>query len=96
MITQIRKIGNSKGLIIPSHLIDKYNLSKVRIEEHADGILLVKVDSDSELLTRIDELRRNREWINKQMFIEASDPEVQEYYAQESKEFGDVDLDIVE
>ena len=96
MEAKIRKIGNSRGIIIPQSLIEKYDLKRVRLEETDEGILLVSKNDKSEFEKRVEELRRTKDQWKAQMREDANDPEIIEYYKKEAKTMGEVDLEIFE
>ena len=96
MEADIRKIGNSKGIIIPRILIDKYDLKKVRFEETKDGILLVSIDQKSHFAKKMEELRKKKDEWSSQMRVDANDPEIIAHYKSEAKEMGDVDTMPIE
>lgn len=95
METKIRKIGNSSGIILPKSLVDKYNLAEVIIEDHGDGIIIRPVIK-SPFQTKMEEARKSKKSIYREMENQAAQSEVTNYYIKESKELGDVDTIIIE
>ena len=96
METTIRKIGNSRGIIIPQALIEKYKLKKVNLEESDSGILLTPVNEKSDFAKAVDELRKTRDIWYTEIEKAANDPETIAYYKKEAKLMGDVDIEIIE
>ena len=96
MEAKIRKIGNSRGLIIPHLLIEKYKLEKVRFKETEQGILLVAIQEKSGFRTKLDELRRTKSQWQATMRKDANDPDIIAHYRSESQELGDIDIMPVE
>lgn len=86
METTIRKIGNSSGIILPKPLIEKYNLKKVIIEDHGDGIL-IKPAQTSLFAEKLALARKNKKAIYKNMEDQSSSFEVQEYYKDQLSQF---------
>jgi antitoxin component of MazEF toxin-antitoxin module len=92
----LRKIGNSRGIIIPNDLIRKYRLERVNIRETDEGILLVPVDSKDDFSKKLEQMRiQQSHWLS-EMKKAAEDENTQKYYRKESEEMGDVDIEILE
>lgn len=96
MKTTLRKIGNSRGIIIPKGLIEKYDLHKVEIVETEKGILLISDNRASSIHDRLNELKSHQEKWLKKVEAAASQKTIQDYYQKEAEEFGDIDIDIIE
>ncbi|WP_373523537.1 hypothetical protein [Aquiflexum sp.] len=62
MITKIRKIGNSSGIILLKALIDKYDLAEVIIEDNGDGIM-IRPAMKSLFQAKMEEARKNKKTI---------------------------------
>jgi antitoxin component of MazEF toxin-antitoxin module len=95
METRIRKIGNSSGIILPKALIDKFELSEVIIEDHGDGIIIRPVNK-SLFHIKMDEAKKNKKAIYSEMQKQAAQSEINAFYEQEAKEWGDIDTEIIE
>lgn len=84
MTTIIRKklttVGNSKGIILNSEIIQEFGLeNEVIIEKLKDGLLIRAYKPTFQ--TQIDEMRKNKSKIYKAMEKQANSKAVQEYYA---------------
>ncbi|MCH7396656.1 AbrB/MazE/SpoVT family DNA-binding domain-containing protein [Belliella sp. DSM 107340] len=95
METKIRKIGNSSGIILPKSLIDKYDLSEVIIEDHGDGII-IKPAKKSMFQAKMEEARKNKTAIYIEMERQAAQSEVNAFYEEEAKNWGNIDTEILE
>lgn len=95
METKIRKIGNSSGIILPKALIDKYDLADVIVEDHGDGIM-IRPAVKSLFQAKMEEAKKNKKAIYSEMKKQASQPEIQALYQQESEEWGDIDIEIID
>ncbi len=96
METTIRKIGNSRGIIIPQSLIEKYDLKRVSLEETDSGILLKSIEEKSEYEKGVEELRRTKHIWQAEIEKEANDPDTIAYYEKVAEEMEDWDMEIME
>jgi antitoxin component of MazEF toxin-antitoxin module len=93
----IRDIGNSKGIIIPKSLVEKYHLlKKVLLIETKDGLVIKPTLERSLFEEKLARLRANKDKIYNKMSKEASDTNTIAYYEQQADGFGDIDLEIVD
>ena len=84
------KVGNSRAIVLPNHMVDKYHLDKVTIQEVEEGILIKPASSSQSFQAKLAQLKRNKQQIYKQIKIEAEDPETIAFYEHET--LPDVDL----
>lgn len=97
MEATIRNIGNSKGIIIPKSLVEKYHLlKKVLLVETKDGLVIKPTTEKSLFEQKLETIRANKEKVYKRMSKEASNDKVIAYYEQQAKELGDIDVEIIE
>ncbi len=94
MIKTLTTIGNSKAVIIPKRLIEKYHLHKVIIQETEEGILILPATDKPTFQEKLETLRKNRKTVYSRMKVQADNPETISYY--EKKDLSEIDLDIVE
>lgn len=94
MIKSLTTIGNSKAVILPKRLVDKYQLDQVSIQEVAQGILITSASKNS-FQYKLDLLREKKDQIYQRMRKQAEKPEVIAYYKAEALP-DDIDLDIEE
>lgn len=94
MIKTLTNVGNSKALILPKRLVNKYKLEQVSIRETEEGILIVPAKSKPDFQERLEKLRKNKKAVYAKIARQASDPEIIKYYEQEG--LYDIDSDIIE
>lgn len=94
MIKTLTNVGNSKALILPKRLVNKYKLDQVSIRETPEGILIAPAKSKPDFQERLEKLRKNKKAIYIKIAKQASDPETIRYYDEEA--LYDVDTDIEE
>lgn len=92
MVKSLTVVGNSKAVILPNRLVKKYNLSEVEIREHEGGILIMPVGNGISYEQRLDQLKRDKKLLYKNMKMEAADNEVIKYYDNNTN--SDVDVEI--
>ncbi|MEM6814098.1 MAG: AbrB/MazE/SpoVT family DNA-binding domain-containing protein [Bacteroidota bacterium] len=92
-VKTLTNVGNSKAVILPKRLIEKYKLDHIILKETEKGILIVPAqDSFQE---KLEALRQQRSKVYERMTAQASDPEAIAYY-QSEEALGDVDVDIID
>lgn len=94
MIKSLISVGNSKAVILPKSLIDKYHLDKVTIHEVDQGILIKPVSDNSSFHERVAQLKKRKQKVYINMKAQAETPETVVYY--ENEVLPDIDLDILE
>ena len=94
MIKQLINVGNSKAVIIPKRLIEKFHLEKVIIQETEEGILLLPSTDKPSFQEKLENLRRNKKEIYNRMKKHAEDPKMISYYERDS--LSEVDVDIID
>lgn len=94
MIKSLTNVGNSKAIILPKSLIDKYHLDKVTIHEVDQGILIKPASGKLSFQEKVAQLKKRKQEIYASMKAQAEDPEVIAYY--ENEALPDVDVDIIE
>ncbi len=94
MVKTLTTVGNSKALILPKKLIDKYHLHKVIIQETDEGILILPATGKPTFQEKLDILKKSKKEIYSRMKVQAEDLETKSYY--EKVDLSEVDVDIVE
>lgn len=95
METQIRKVGNSKGIIIPKSMIEKYHLiDRVIITEENNCIIIKPIHIKTDEVDKIMMLKAKSKQLAQEMKKDASNKMVQEYYNKIAFE-NEIDLDIL-
>jgi antitoxin component of MazEF toxin-antitoxin module len=94
MIKTLTNVGNSKALILPKRLVNKYKLDQVSIRETDEGILIVPAKAKPDFHERLEKLRKNKKVVYERIAKQASDPETNKYYAREA--LHEIDTDIIE
>ncbi len=94
MIKTLTNVGNSKAVILPKKLINKFKLTKVLIQETEEGILITRAKGFLTFQEKLEILKNNKSAIYAKMKLQAEDPETIAYY--KSNDVSDVDLDVVE
>lgn len=94
MLKTLTNVGNSKALILPKRLVNKYKLDQVSIRETAEGILIVPANLKPDFQEKLEKLRKNKKALYAKITKQASDPETLKYYDKEA--LNDVDTDIIE
>jgi len=92
MTKAVINVGNSKAVIIPKKLIDKYSLERVSLKEIEGGILIVPEESRVSFAEKVESLRKEKKAVYSRMKIQANDPKTLQYYEKEL--IGDIDSDI--
>lgn len=94
MGTELRKFGNSKGIIIPSSLIKKYNLQSIELIETDKGILIKSIKNISLLQQKIESSQLNRKKIYEEMKSQADNMTSKEHsdYENEVEDFNDYQI----
>lgn len=92
MVKTLTNVGNSKAIIIPKNLIDKYHLERVSLEEVDGGIMIVPQGRQISFQEKVEVLRSKKAEVYARMNKQANDPDVIEHYQNES--IDDIDLDI--
>lgn len=93
----IRNIGNSKGIIIPKYLVDKYQLfSKVDLVESEFGIIISPIEKRNLFQEKLENLKRRKAQVYEEMSKVAESDEAINYYSNSNSELDDIDLDIIE
>ncbi|MEQ8807986.1 MAG: AbrB/MazE/SpoVT family DNA-binding domain-containing protein [Imperialibacter sp.] len=94
MVKSLTTVGNSQAIILPKHLIEKYHLEKVTLEETSEGILIRPHKSaDNPFQKKVEAARASKAQIYERMRAAANDPEIIDFYQQESQS-ADIDLNI--
>lgn len=94
MVKSLTTVGNSQAIILPKHLIEKYHLERVTLEETSEGILIRPHTSSENLFQKkIAAARASKAQIYESMRAAAKDPEIINFYQQESQ-WADIDLNI--
>ena len=94
MIKTLISVGNSKAVILPKRLIDKYQLDRVTIHEVDQGILIKPTVGSSSFQDRLAQLKRDKQKVYASMKQQAEEAEAIAYY--ENEALPDVDVDIVD
>ncbi|MCK5368289.1 MAG: AbrB/MazE/SpoVT family DNA-binding domain-containing protein [Cyclobacteriaceae bacterium] len=94
MVKTLTTVGNSKAVILPKRLIDKYHLHKVIIQETEEGILILPATGKPTFQEKLEILRKNRKEVYTRMKAQADNPETISFY--EKNDLSEVDVDIVE
>jgi len=94
MIKTLTSVGNSKAVIIPKRLINKYKLTSVIIREAENGILILPAEEHPSFQDKLEDFRKHKKELYARIKEQASDPETIRYYDQES--LSEVDVDIIE
>lgn len=93
----IRKIGNSKGIILPKKIIDKYHFCDlVIINEGEDGITIKPVKRKSLFREKLEKASAHKTQLYKTMEQEANNENTIAYYKNQIEEIGNIDLNIIE
>jgi len=97
MKTSIRNIGNSKGVIIPNNLIKKYHFKKKVIFIETDAGLIIKPTQEKSLFEqKLVYVKANKDKIYRKMKQEAQNNEIIAYYEQQTDDYGNIDLEILD
>ena len=94
MIKTLTTVGNSKALILPKHLINKYHLDQVTIHEVEQGILIKPVAHPSSFQYKLAQLRQDKQQVYADMKQQAEEAETIAYY--ENEALPDIDVDIAD
>lgn len=94
MIKTLTSVGNSKAVILPKYLINKFQLDKVRIQETEEGILITRAKGFLSFQEKLEILRKNKSKVYADMKAQAEDPETIAYY--KSADVSEIDLEIIE
>ncbi len=94
MVKTLTTVGNSKAVILPKKLIEKYHLHKVIIRETDEGILILPARSKPTFQEKLEALRKSKKDVYSRMKSQADDQESISYY--EKNNLSEVDVDIVE
>ena len=92
-VKTLTKVGNSKAVILPKRLIEKYKLDQIILKETEQGILILPAQDS--LQEKLEALRQQRSKVYERMASQANDPEAIAYY-QSDEALGDVDVDIID
>lgn len=84
-------VGNSKAVILPKQLVDKFQLDQVSIREVEQGILIAPAGQPS-FHDRLEGLRRDKDQIYQRMKAQAQESEAIACYDTEA--LPDIDLDV--
>jgi antitoxin component of MazEF toxin-antitoxin module len=87
-------VGNSKALILPKALIEKYKLNHVFIEEKKDGIFIKSVEEESTFEEMVEAAKLEKDSIYNRMKEQTEDPETIAYYS--NSDLSEVDVDFIE
>lgn len=95
MIKTLTNVGNSKALILPKRLIDKYKLDKVTIRETEEGILIIPAEEKaSSFHEKLKALRDNKDLVYARMKDQSEEPETIAHY--QGNDLSEVDVDFIE
>ena len=94
MIKMLTSVGNSKAVILPKRMIDKFQLNKVRIQETNEGILITKANGSLPFQEKLEILKKNKSQVYAKMKAKAEDAETIAYY--KSSDISEIDLEIIE
>jgi len=94
MVKTLTTVGNSKAVILPKKLIDKYHLHKVIIQDTDEGILILPATDKPTFQEKLEVLRKNKKEVYSHMKTQACDLETKSYY--EKIDLSEVDVDIEE
>ena len=94
MTKTLTTVGNSKALILPKRLIDKYHLDHVTIHEVEQGILIKPVTVPPSFQDQLAQLRENKQQIYATIKQQAEEAEIIAYYNNEA--LPDIDLDVAD
>ena len=94
MIKSLTTIGNSKAIILPKNLVDKYHLDQVSIHEVEEGILIKPSSGKPSFQEKLRQLKKRKKDVYSRMKAQAEEPEVIAYY--ENEVLPDADLDIID
>lgn len=83
MIKTLTNVGNSKAVIIPKQLVDKYALDSFRIEEVENGILIVP-EQKSRFNEKVRQARADKKEIYARMKSQSEHVETQDFYSNEA------------
>jgi len=92
MYKELTKVGNSRAVIIPKKMIDRFAIESYSLEEVENGILIVPARIENSFQQKLNQLKTNKKQINDQMIKEAEEEETISYY--QNDVLGDIDLDI--
>jgi len=93
MLKTLTNVGNSKAIILPKRLIEKYNLDQVIIEETSKGILILPASGSFE--QKLNELKKQKKEVNALIKQQAEDPETISYY-KGFESLGDIDVEVID
>lgn len=95
MIKTLTNVGNSKAVIIPKRLIEKFKLEKVVIQETDEGILIRSAEGEEETFQeKLQQLRKNKKDVYSRMKSQAQNPDTLAYY--QNSDITEIDIDITE
>lgn len=95
MIKSLTTVGNSKAVILPKRLIEKYELEEIELQETPDGILVRSAkDKTLSFHDKLEALRKDKKKIYSQMKSQADDAETRRLYDQ--TDLDKVDVEILE
>ncbi len=94
MIKALTNVGNSKAIILPKKLINKFRLDKVRIQETEEGILITRAKGFLSFQEKLEILKKNKSKVYAKMKVQAEDAETMAYY--KSNDISEIDLEIIE
>ncbi|MEM7552128.1 MAG: hypothetical protein AAF363_20760 [Bacteroidota bacterium] len=83
METNIRNIGNNKGIILPESYLDKFHSEKIDMILTGEGILLKPI---SDFQSRLKEAKKRKSEIYYNMKSDVEDQETQKYYNKKTEE----------
>lgn len=95
MLTQLRNIGNSRGLIIPKAIIEKYNfLDEVEVIETASGLIIKSANESTLLEKKVKDLKENKTKLYATLAKQSLAKETKAYYKCKKNNLEDLDLEI--
>ncbi len=93
MIKSLTNVGNSKAVILPKRLINKYQLNKVRIQETDEGILITRAKGILSFQEKLELAKKNKTQMYAKMKTQAEDADTIAYYKQ--SDISAIDLEII-
>jgi len=97
--TQIRKIGNSKGLVLHAHHLRAANLKEgdiIKVHVNQSGVIEIQKDEQKKPLDIWQELADNKDKLYKIWEDASNSPAVQDYYADKDNTWMlDIDNEVI-